>query len=312
MRRLIRLFLLACLVNMTLVLEAAAGQRIWVALAAEEGPYQEAAAVLAAELGGEHLLTVRPWQALIEESAPPDLVVTVGVAAFDGLLEAFARRKEEAWARVPVMATLLPQAAFELRAPAAGRRLISAVVLDQPLSRQFNLLRLALPQARRIGVLAGPQTRPLLPVLEKEARARGLSLVVSPEVISAEQIYPALRAVIESADVLLALPEPLIYNNATLQNILLTLYRGRLPLVSFSAAHVRAGAVMALYSTPAQVTRHAATLIKSWQAGRGWPLPQPPREFAVAVNAKVAASLGLALDEAAALAEALRRLEGQP
>jgi len=36
------------------------------------------------------------------------------------------------------------------------------------------------------------------------------------------------------------------------------------------------------------------------------------REFEVAVNARVAASLGVALDDAALLAEELRRQEGSP
>ena len=109
-----------------------------------------------------------------------------------------------------------------------------------------------------------------------------------------------------------ALPDPTVYHAATLQNILLTTYRARVPLVAFSAAYVRAGAVLAVYSTPAQVARRAAEMVKSWQAGRGLPPPQMPREFAVAANAKVAASLGLMLDDAAVIAEDLRRQEGVP
>jgi ABC-type uncharacterized transport system substrate-binding protein len=82
------------------------------------------------------------------------------------------------------------------------------------------------------------------------------------------------------------------------------------PLVAFSPAYVKAGAVLALYSTPAQVARRAAEMTRTWLAGRGLPPPQAPREFAVTANAKVAASLGLQLDEASLIAEDLRRLEG--
>jgi hypothetical protein len=53
-------------------------------------------------------------------------------------------------------------------------------------------------------------------------------------------------------------------------------------------------------------------MVKSGQAGRALPPPQMPREFAVAANAKVAASLGMMLDDAAVIAEDLRRQESLP
>lgn len=299
----------ACLMAMTLVLPAAAAPRLWVALAEDGGPYAEAAAVLKADLAGSADVASDGWQALFDgKEGMPDLVVTVGVAALDGALERLAG-KGRGWERVPVLAILLPQAAYEIRAPAAGRRPISAVVLDQPPGRQMALIKRALPERRRVGVLPGPQTQPLLKTLQKEAGARGLVLVVAPPINAPEAIYPSLKMALETSDAILALPEPTVYHGASLQKILLTTYRARVPLVAFSAAYVKAGAVLALYSTPGQVARRAVEIVDSWLAGNGLPVPQAPREFAVATNIKVAASLGLTLDDAAAIAEDLRRQE---
>lgn len=312
MARLLLSFALACLVNMTLVLEALAGPRVWVALAEEGGAYAEAAAVLQAELADPHETSVAGWQALFDDrSAMPDLIVTVGVAALDGTLERLAR-KAPTWARVPVLATLLPHNVFEARMASGPvvRRPFSAAVLDQPLGRQLALIKRALPQSQRVGVLVGAQSRPLLDELENEARARGLVLVGSPTVSAPEMIYPALKTLLDDANVLLALPDSTIYHGASLQNILLTTYRARVPLVAFSPAYVKAGAVLAVYSTPAQVARRAVEMIGTWAAGRGLPPPQMPREFSVMANAKVAASLGLQLDDPAQIAEDLRRQEG--
>lgn len=312
MRSLLRL-VLACLTTMTLVLEAAAATRVWVAVAEEGGAYAEAAAALRAELADGAEIGSGKWQALFDgQEGMPDLIVTVGVAAFDGALERLAQ-KEAAWARVPVLAILLPQAVFEARMASGPvvQRPISAVVLDQPLGRQMAFIKRALPDRRHVGVLSGTQTRPLLKALEKEASGRGLRLMSAPVANAPDDLYPALRSVLEEADVLLALPEPAVYNSGTLQNILLTTYRARTPLVAFSPAYVKAGAVLALYSTPAQVARRAAEIVREWRAGRGLPAVQAPREFTVVLNAKVAASLGLQIDDANAIVESLRRQEGR-
>jgi len=179
LRPLLRLAL-ACLAAMTLVLEAAAAPRVWVAVAEEEGAYAEAAAAFKAELADGAEISTGKWQALFDgQDGMPDLIVTVGVAAFDGALGRLAQ-KGGGWARVPVLATLLPQAVFEARMAAGPvvQRPISAVVLDQPLGRQMALIKRALPDRRHVGVLSGTQTRPLLKTLEKEAHARDLKLGV--------------------------------------------------------------------------------------------------------------------------------------
>lgn len=314
MARLLPRLAAAWLLAMTLVLPAAAAPQIWVALTETGGAYAEASAVLKAELTGEAELTADGWQDLPKtRGTPPDLVVTVGAAAFEGTLAWLAERGA-AWGRVPVLATLLPQAAYEaqLARGQAGRRPVSAAVLDQPIGRQLALLKRTLPERRRVGVLLGPQTQPLLKTLQKEAEARGLVLVAVPVVQTPQALYPALKAVLDEAEVLLALPEPTVYHGASLQNILLTTYRARVPLVAFSSAYVKAGAVLAVYSTPAQVARRTAEMLRNWLGGRGLPAPQMPREFAVSANTKVAASLGLQIDDAALIAEDLRRHESGP
>lgn len=304
---------IACLLVMTLVLPAAASQRVWVVVAEEGGVQAETAAVLQGGLDGLELKVARRQPPLQDSEEPPVLIVTVGAAAFEETLGWLAGRPS-GWARVPVLATLLPRAAYDAQVARhvtgiAGQRTLSAAVLDQPLARQLALLKRALPDRPRVGVLAGPQTRPLLPALEKAATARSFRLVVAP-VHAPEEIYPALTSVLESSDVILALPEPMVYHGATLQNILLTTYRARMPLVAFSPAYVKAGAVLAVYATPTQVARRAIEMVRGWQAGRGLPPPQMSREFEVAVNTKVAASLGLSVDAGAAIAEDLRRQEG--
>jgi hypothetical protein len=192
MTRLLSRLALGCCLVMTLVLPAGAATQVFVALSEDGGAYTEAAAVLKAELDDVRL-TTGSWQGLLnDKAAAPDLIVTVGVAAFDGAIDWLAA-KGGAWERVPLLAVLLPRAAFDLHAlqVAVGRRPMSAVVLDQPIGRQMSLIRRALPERRRVGVLPGPQTLPQIKILQREAAARGLNLMAAPPIGAPADIYPS-------------------------------------------------------------------------------------------------------------------------
>lgn len=313
MQRRLRLLLAwVWLLPMTLVY-AGPLPRVLVVQAEEGAAHAEAAAALKVELAEQAAVVGSDLASFQDDRTPlPELVIAVGGAAFEGALQALSTRDPRE--RIPVLAILLPRSAYEAvlaRGPAV-RRPVAAAVLDQPLARQAALLARALPQPVRVGVLPGTQTRPQLRNLERELHNRGLRLVVAPEVRTTDDIYPALKAALDEADVILALPDSDIYQSANLQNILLTAYRARKPLVGFSAAQVRAGAALAVYSTPIQVAGRAAEMVRGWLAGRGLPGVQAPRDFSVAVNARVANSLGLHLDDAATIAADLRREEGLP
>lgn len=308
-------YALACLACMTLVLSVVHARQnaVWVVLAETGGVHAEAGAVLRYELEREARVNMGACDSLADAAGPaPALIVTVGTQAFNCTLDWLGKRPAD-WERVPVLASLLPMAAYgeRLARQPAGLRPVSAVVLDQPPGRQLALVRRALPGYARVGVIPGPQSRPLLPELEREASERGLRLVTGLPVDRDADLYPSLRNVLTDADVLLALPDTTVYHGASLRNILLTTYRARVPLVAFSAGYVKAGALAAVYSTPVQVGNQTATLARRWLGGGGMPPVQGPREFAVATNVRVAASLGLTLDDADQIAEDLRRAEGQ-
>jgi len=268
--------------------------------------YTEAADALVAELEKNGLppqevlqMTGTQWAA----AGPlnPKLIVALGTQA----TEVLAR----AQGRTPVLATLLPRASFERILRESGRKpssQFSALYLDQALSRQFELLRLALPGARRVGVLWGPESKGQAPALRALALARGLELVEA-EVGPDESLFPSLKRVLDRTDLLLAVADSQVYNSGSIQNILLASFRARVPLLAFSPAYTRAGALLALYVTPAQVGAQAAAL--AFTVLRGNALPETPvysKDFDVAVNDHVARSLGLTID-AESLRQGLRR-----
>ena len=290
---------------------ACAGEPVVVVVISERSAsYLEAADALTAELeraglprADIALVTSGEYSAGAPANVSPRLLVAVGTGAAN-LLAA----KDS---RIPLIATLLPASSFEQIVLATGRKpsaTFSAVFLSQPFSRQLDLIRLALPEARRVGVLWGPDSQTQAPALQAAIQARGLQLVAAV-VGPGEPAYPALRKVLEDADLLLAVANPQIYNSASIQNILLSSYRSKVPFIGFSPSYVQAGAVFAVYSTPAMIGRQTAMMARSILQGRGLPaLPQYPQEFNVSVNDQVARSLGLKLD-AGLLNERLRQME---
>ncbi len=236
------------------------------------------------------------------EGSKPDFLVAVGARAAQALASQPAR--------APLLVTLLPRGAFEQLATGRKRDAppMSAIFLDQPFVRQMTLVRLALPKAKRVGILLEAGAQPHLNELKAAAMDRQLN-IQALRVVQEQDIARTLQQLLPDIDLLLALPEPVIFNAGTIQMILLSAYRQQIPLVGFSAAYTRAGAIVSLYSTPQQIGRQAGDMLRSALSSGRLPAPQPPREYVVSTNPHVARSLGLAIESEQQLLQRLQLLE---
>lgn len=227
------------------------------------------------------------------------VIVTVGASA--------ARITASLAPAQAVVHSLIPASTY-YNLPALPRA--SAILLDQPAERQIALLRLALPDWRRIALLAGNHEDARVRSLADAARAQQFEVRES-RVGSERDLYAALQSVLVEPAILIATPDAQIFSSLTIQNVLLTAYRHRSPVVGFTAAYVRAGALISLYSTPSQIGQQASELVIEALQGHPLPAVQSPSRFEVAVNTNVARSLGIELDRAENLTAALIRLEGR-
>lgn len=289
----------------------AAQVEVWLVLSAPGGVYAATARKLQEtwELDGRQQLSWRigTWGELPQEpGALPQLVVTLGTGAY---LEGVGRAQSNpALQRLPVLAALLPQVAFP--APAArGSWRAAAVLLDQPAERIVHLLQLALPGHSRVGVLFGPDSVAVRPVLARALATGGLTLVAQTVQDGGPGIYAALRTLLDEADLLLALPDKQVFQSSNMYNILQAAYRRRVPVASYSAAHVRAGALLALHTEPVDVARQLAEVLRLWLAGRGLPASALADAGSITINDQVARSLGLSLPPSLALERAIRQKE---
>lgn len=147
-----------------------------------------------------------------------------------------------------------------------------------------------------------PPELELLQQLSSSAKLR----LIHREVPEPSRLAADLSLLLQNSDVLLVLPDAAIYRPDTIRNILLETYRQRVPMIGLSPHYVRAGALSAVYSTPEQIARQAVRMLGIYAATGRMPKSQYPDDFEVAVNTRVAHSLGLNIKNAEQLRASIR------
>lgn len=201
----------------------------------------------------------------------------------------------------PVIYTLIPKATYggllqSGRVTCPGH-LCTALYIDQPLQRIFRILAVAFAERKEAGVLLGPVSGKQSDELATLAGKTGFHLR-STEIHKADELLPALDTLLKQASLLLAIADPVVYNPRTAKSILLTTYHYRVPVVAYSKAYADAGATLSVFSTPEQIARQTAGIIRAFlDAGKhSLPPPRYPEHYTIRINSHVARSLGLKLD----------------
>lgn len=279
-------------------------------LSAQGGGYTEVADAIQAELRkvpGLRVVTIVAGTPGSEDTPTPapgaqPMTIAVGTRAMQSALRG-------AEARGLLLSVLVPRSSYEALTsglkPAESRR-VTAVHLDQPFGRQLELIRQMLPGMNRVGIVLGPESTRDADRLQAAADARGLRLTIERANRDSE-LFPALQRVMADSDVFLAVPDARVVNADTAQNLLLTSFRLRAPVVAWSAGYVRAGALAAVFTTPAQAGTQAGELARSLLRGAPVPPPQYPKSFTVSINRQLARSLGLEIDDEALVRERMQR-----
>jgi len=203
--------------------------------------------------------------------------------------------------KAPVLYTLIPKATYDgLRK--SGRltcpdNSCTAIYIDQPLQRVFHILAAAFGEHRDVGVLLGPVSERQRVELSALAGETGISLHTA-EIHEQDELLPTLNNLLNHSTLLLSIADPVVYNRRTAKSILLTTYHRRVPVMAYSKAYADAGATLSVFSTPEQIARQAAVMIRTYLDTGKHTLPQPryPEHYKIRINHHVADSLGLDLE----------------
>lgn len=170
----------------------------------------------------------------------------------------------------------------------------------------FSRLRGFVPQAKRVIVVYNPRQNEWLIRLAREAaRQSGLELLAleSDDLKGSLKRYQELMGQLNARRDALWLPQDsaAVDESAVLPWLLRTAWDEGLPVFSSNVAHVRRGALFALYPDNLELGRHlGATAMSALSSGNAPPRGmQALRQVLTAVNVRTARHLGLDLESSA-------------
>ncbi|NNJ96297.1 MAG: hypothetical protein HKP12_03985 [Gammaproteobacteria bacterium] len=189
----------------------------------------------------------------------------------------------------------------------------SDLITEQPACKHLQLIRALNPRWTTIGVLSSINSAEATAELTICAIKYNLNLQLYA-ITDESDLLTTLETAVENNQVLLAIVDPLIYNSRTVKNILLTSYRHRKPVIGYSDSFVQAGAIAAVYTSPETAGDDAANILSDFFANN-WQFNHTvhtPSGFEVSTNARVAASLDLALPDQRTIIRRIQNMEIKP
>jgi len=228
---------------------------------------------------------------LLAARGGPGVYLAVGPAALEAALGAELGG--------PLVSAFVSAAAYQRLVGAATPRRarpVTAVFAEASPAAQMQLIRRLYRRKVVVGVLLGASTLHLQPLIERAAAAAELA-------VAFERVEPGASpvralAALTSASVLLAVPDPELYNAQVARAVLESTYRRRQGVIGFSKAMVGAGTLAAAYASVDDMVAQLGEMLDGLLAGQAVPEPQYPTYWRVALNESVARSLDVVIDPA--------------
>ena len=220
------------------------------------------------------------------DSLPNDgLIITFGIVAAEYAL----KRNHQA----PVISFLIPRHSYKALSKTHNNSNWIVNFIDHPIERQLLLIKHLLGNNKTIGTILGPGTRHEKSELENLSKSLRQRIVVET-ISTSDHLISSLKLLTNKIDVLLALPDPIVFNSKTIRGTLLLTYRKNIPMIGFSRSYVKAGAIASLYSDSKQISDQAYRLISEYIKNNNLKHKRyHPDDFHIAINDKVAHSLGI-------------------
>jgi putative ABC transport system substrate-binding protein len=167
----------------------------------------------------------------------------------------------------------------------------TGVALDIPLDTQFKTLREIFPYMRRIGTLYTPYLdRDVIDKAKIIAEKYNFSLVAQ-DVYSKDQIQKQLETLFrQQIQLLWSTADQKIYSKTSLQYILLSLNRFKVPYMGLSKSYLKLGAYVSMDPDPVHIGKKTAAMAKRMIEKRQNPMITPvefPDEVRYSINEKV-------------------------
>jgi len=163
----------------------------------------------------------------------------------------------------------------------------STIYREQPIGRKLKAIQDMFPNVKNIGVLINNYDKAVLNSLTKETKKRNLNLILTKNKYT-HTLIQSLSKTLDQCDILLALPDPNIFNPFTSKGIFVSSFRRGIPVFGYTKNYVDAGAVAAIYSTPNQIARQISEAANYFfKNNQSLPQANSPKYYSLAKNKKI-------------------------
>jgi len=264
-------------------------EKVLTVLSGDNKIYQHFYSELENSLIENHTLTQIQSQNLQHETFEQyDLIISIGSNA--------AKTIAEYEVDQTVIYTLIPEDESLLHSAPCKRKNCYRVYINQPAIRYVELFNALFTDKFRLILASTSANTKLSKQLLAAARNNNI-LYKEIHVEPNRSIARSLISQLNNNDILLALPNPAIYNAYHSKNIILSAYHKNIPIIAYSKAFANAGALISLYSSIENIAEQTSDLaISIYSNGEQKQKEYYPDEFSIEINSSVARSLNISID----------------
>lgn len=187
----------------------------------------------------------------------------------------------------PVLFTLIPRQTLSRLLSTAPDKILNtyAIYLDQPASRLLKLPDILLGKSSRIGIVLDSPDNKLVRSMQRNV-ASGDRLILE---YASEYSKPidAMNQTLSKSDIYIAVYDSNILNSHTAKWLLYMAYKKNKPIIGYSDAYTRAGAVASVFSTPEQIGRQTGEVALEILTKRTHKHFYDPEYFTITVNERI-------------------------
>ena len=293
------IILIGLLAGISQAFAAPAGKSVLLVQSSGRAAYREMAADFARFLGQRKQMNVTIRKIVLADGDPPlsfltktsayDLILTIGTRAAENVLSLGVR--------TPIVATFLPKPIYLNLLQSETRRFNtefgvfrSAVYMEQPLSRQVMLANIIHSGA----YLDGKPARELEGNSGESEQCDWSDSYHHSVVFHEDVTVKTIPSLLDNTGIAIATPLFIKRMADNAKWLLYMAYQRNIPVVGYSEAFVKAGAIASVFSAPQNIAEEAADVVEQFfKMARYESLP--PRYshyFSVKVNKRVSESLG--------------------
>ncbi len=177
---------------------------------------------------------------------------------------------------------------------------IKGISIHIPCEKQLDIFRSILPDINRIGVVYNPERSGVI-IKRAEIAAKKMGIRIIPkEIHNSKDVPLKILELQEEVDAFWMLPDISVITPKTIDFLLFTSFRKKIPIFSFSEKYVKMGALVSVGMDPFDIGVQAGEMATKLLKDKNMKNMNPvdARKAVISINLKIAEKFGIIIDQA--------------